>query len=201
MKSIVYVLTNDAMPGYVKIGITDNLTQRMSSLYSTSVPLPFKCYYAAEVEDAEKVEEALFRGFGDFRANTKREFLQISPNRIQSIIELVAQKDVTPKNEYFVPSEDLTDTEVEADELMAKSTRYSFSSLGISTGTKLIFTKDSNIFCTVVNDKEVDLDGTNLTLSKAALISLHKVGYRWKTARGSEYWLYNGVPITELSNI
>ena len=200
MKSIIYVLTNDAMPGYVKLGITDNLPQRMSSLYSTSVPLPFKCYYAAEVENAEKIEDAIFLGFGDFRANEKREFLQISPNRLQAIIELVAQKEVTPKNEYFLPSEDLLETEVEAEELITKTTRYSFSNMGIPLGSKLIFTKDRNIICTVTGDAEVDLDGTKLTLSKAALISLHSIGYMWKTARGSDHWLYKGTPISELLN-
>lgn len=201
MKSIIYVLTNDAMPDYVKIGITDNLSQRMSSLYSTSFPLPFKCYYAAEVDNADRVEDALFSGFGDFRANNKREFLQISPSRIQSIIELVELKDVTPKNEYFVPKDDLEETEQEAEELSNKSSRYSFSSIGIPIGSKLIFIKDKNIYCTVVNDTEVDLNGTKFTLSKAALVSLHGVGYKWKTARGSDHWLYKGICISELSKL
>jgi len=49
-KEIIYVLTNSAMEGYVKIGRTTNLDQRLSSLDNTSVPLPFECVFAIEVE-------------------------------------------------------------------------------------------------------------------------------------------------------
>ena len=42
---IVYVLTNPAMEGLVKIGKTSRsaLENRMGALYSTGVPFPFNC--------------------------------------------------------------------------------------------------------------------------------------------------------------
>ena len=51
MPNIVYVLTNPAMPGMVKIGMTDrpDVQRRMSELYSTGVPLPFECVIAARL--------------------------------------------------------------------------------------------------------------------------------------------------------
>lgn len=41
--SIVYVLTNPAMPSLVKIGCTENedANTRIAALYSTGVPVPF----------------------------------------------------------------------------------------------------------------------------------------------------------------
>ena len=71
---IVYVLENPAMPGYIKLGRTDNLIQRMQSLFDTSVPVPFTCYYAARVEDPARVERSLFEVFGDKRSHPRREF-------------------------------------------------------------------------------------------------------------------------------
>ena len=58
MPNIVYVLTNPAMPGLVKIGMTDrdDVQRRMRDLYSTGVPLPFECVIAREIEDREAVE-------------------------------------------------------------------------------------------------------------------------------------------------
>ena len=47
------------MPDTIKIGITDNLERRIKELDNTSLPLPFECYYAVEVEDASKIEKAL----------------------------------------------------------------------------------------------------------------------------------------------
>jgi hypothetical protein len=46
MSNIVYLLTNPSMPDIVKIGFTSDLTVRMRSLYSSSVPVPFECYFA-----------------------------------------------------------------------------------------------------------------------------------------------------------
>ena len=76
-KGIIYVLTNPAMPDLVKIGKTTNLEQRLSSLYSTGVPLPFECIYAKEVEDMDFVETKLHAAFDSKRLNNRREFFKI----------------------------------------------------------------------------------------------------------------------------
>ncbi len=51
----VYILTNESMPDIIKIGITDNLSRRLRDLDNTSTPLPFECFYALEVEDAQGI--------------------------------------------------------------------------------------------------------------------------------------------------
>lgn len=42
-EGIVYVLSNEAMPGLVKIGLTGrkDLEDRLNELYNTSVPVPY----------------------------------------------------------------------------------------------------------------------------------------------------------------
>ncbi|TSC84444.1 MAG: hypothetical protein G01um101417_250 [Parcubacteria group bacterium Gr01-1014_17] len=60
MNEIIYVLINEAMPGYVKVGRTSNLHERIRSLNRPSgVPLPFEVYYASEVRDSQKDEQWL----------------------------------------------------------------------------------------------------------------------------------------------
>lgn len=65
MAHIIYILTNEAMPGYVKIGkTTTGLEQRVNELSrSTSVPLPFTCFYACTVNDCHFVEKQLHEAF------------------------------------------------------------------------------------------------------------------------------------------
>lgn len=60
MIDIVYVLTNEVMPGYFKIGKTNSsLEQRVAELSrSTSVPLPVTVSYACTVKDTSKPEMA-----------------------------------------------------------------------------------------------------------------------------------------------
>jgi hypothetical protein len=46
-------LTNSSMPGLVKIRITEsNVEDRIKGLDTTSVPVPFECFYAAQITDA-----------------------------------------------------------------------------------------------------------------------------------------------------
>ncbi|WP_227990700.1 GIY-YIG nuclease family protein [Flavisolibacter ginsenosidimutans] len=61
-QGIVYILTNPAIPNMIKIGMTthEDVKLRMAQIYTTGVPLPFECVYAAKVLNYEKVEKALY---------------------------------------------------------------------------------------------------------------------------------------------
>ena len=98
MAGIIYVLTNAAMPGLIKLGRTDagSIEERMRTLDNTSVPLPFECFYAAEVSDTHKVEKAIHEAFGDSRIRPSREFFRLSPDKPKAIIQLLEIKNVTP---------------------------------------------------------------------------------------------------------
>ena len=101
MPNIVYVLTNPAMPGLVKIGMTDrdDVQQRMNDLFTTGVPFPFECVMAKEVEGmtAGQVESALHRAFAPNRTNPNREFFKIDTEQAAAILRLLPGKDVTPR--------------------------------------------------------------------------------------------------------
>ena len=98
--SFVYILTNESMPGYVKIGMTEkSVTSRMLDLDTTGVPLPFQCYYAARVADHRKVEQALHVAFGGNRVRKSREFFMVDPFRVKAVLELLAEEDVTPRED------------------------------------------------------------------------------------------------------
>ena len=101
MPNIVYVLTNPAMPGIVKIGMTDknDVQDRMKDLYTTGVPLPFECAIARQLDDVEaaRLEGALHRAFGPSRVNPSREFFQIESEQVEGLIQLMSGTDVTPQ--------------------------------------------------------------------------------------------------------
>ena len=56
--NVFYVLKHPVMKDYFKIGITNNLRQRIKILSGTAVPLPFNIYYAAKCKDPKKFEDA-----------------------------------------------------------------------------------------------------------------------------------------------
>ena len=100
MPNIVYALTNPAMPGMVKIGLTDrDVQRRMSDLYGTGVPLPFECVIAKQIEgrDAAEIENALHTAFGPYRINSSREFFEIDPEQVEVLLNVMPGEDVTPR--------------------------------------------------------------------------------------------------------
>ena len=75
----VYILTNEAMPGLVKIGYTMNdPTIRAEELSSdTGVPLPFVIAYKALVVNPKQIEQEVHGKLDSKRLNDKREFLNV----------------------------------------------------------------------------------------------------------------------------
>jgi len=193
--SYVYILTNEAMPGYIKIGLTDNpVSDRVVQLDNTSTALPFQCYYAARVEDNRKIERALHTAFGDFRVRPNREFFKMDPYKVKVILEVLAVEDVTPKNELVATAEDAQALR----SVGIKAGKFRFSSAAIPVGATLNFVKDFNLTAIVEEDSWVVFCGEKHSLTTAALEALKQCGYNWSSVQGPEYWLYNGETVGSL---
>lgn len=90
---IVYVLSNEAMPALVKIGRTSQEPeQRLRNLYTTGVPLPFKCEYACYTSHPVELEAALHKLLASLRVNPAREFFRISPENILPLLRMLNEK-------------------------------------------------------------------------------------------------------------
>ena len=96
MPNFIYVLSNEAMPNLVKIGITTDINERMRQLYSTGVPLPFTCEFAGVVDKARDVEKALHFAFGQNRLHDRREFFEIEPSQAIVLLRLICEEEVNP---------------------------------------------------------------------------------------------------------
>lgn len=189
-KEIVYILTNECMPGLVKIGRTSSsVAQRMKELYTTAVPFPFHCFYAASVKNADFVEKKLHYAFGDHRVPTNREFFRIDPNRVKAVIEMVATKEMTPLCD--------PDFTLEMKEYIARRPPFRFSFANIPIGAELNFIRDEGITCKVVNDRSIEIQGQVKSLSSAAADLLSKSGWISAQVQGPIYWLYEGETLEE----
>ena len=198
-KGIVYVLTNSAMPGLVKIGMTtrESIDTRMKELYSTGVPVPFDCVYACEVKasDCAKIEKALHKAFEPNRINANREFFSIKSEQATAILELFDRKDIT--NEVTAEIEnDLTPEDKVAGEKI-KSTRrppMNYREMGINVGSKLVFVKDPSIQVIISGDKKVSYNGEELSLTAVTKKLLGITHSLQPTA----YWEYEGKNLRDI---
>ena len=192
----VYILTNAAMPGYVKIGMSarPDVSDRVRQLDNTSAPLPFEVYYAARVPDCRKLERTLHFVFGEKRARSSREFFRIEPDLAKAIIELVADQQTTPTDaqQGIAPE---ARVEIEAEE-RTRTARLDFDRLGLKPGTVLTFSKDPAVTCTVAGSRTVLFQGEEQSLSAAALKAIHQMGYSWSRVNGFDYWMVDGVKLS-----
>jgi hypothetical protein len=199
-EGFVYILRNEAMPGYIKLGFTqqNDVEARMRQLHTTGVPLPFECVYFARVPDCRRVERALHFVFADDRTATSREFFRIDPDRAKAIVELVAiEVETLSDQQQLITPEQRTAIE----DVKSRAEAMTFERLGLPVGTVLTFTKDPEITCTVAGTREVEFRGQIMRLSSAALIAVRELGYNWSTVRGSDYWAVDGVKLSALTPV
>lgn len=194
MPDIVYVLTNEAMPGLAKIGrTTDNVESRLTALSShTGVPLAFECFFAAEVNDGTRLERVLHQLFAEYRINPKREFFKLDPEKVVLAISIGEFKEVTPGVAQVEPEE-----QEALDRVKARRPRIRLDAIGIKPGDVLFFSRDESIRATVKDDGKLEYDGEILSPSAAALKALHRLGYKTPAASGSEHWMFDGELLDE----
>lgn len=195
---IIYVLTNPAMPGLVKIGKTtqSEVDGRMKQLYSTGVPVPFDCAFACQVKDAAEVEKKLHYAFGNSRINPNREFFKIEADRVISILELLQVTDITVQFEHQLEA-DIEEIDKQSSQQLkdTKRPRMDFYELGIPNGSILV-SKDGTMQVKVVEAKKVSLNGEICSLTEATrrLLNLAE-GYQ---IQPSPYWIFNAKTIKEI---
>lgn len=192
----VYILTNNSMPGIIKIGWTDNsVEQRMKELDKTGTPLPFTCYFAKRVDDPRFVESKLHEAFDEFRIRENREFFRMSPDQAKAALEIASGEDVTPQGDVVETESDRAALDRER-----KRTRFNFAQIGIEPGEILEFKKDPSITAKVVENDQIEFRGSITSLSPAALIIVHEMGYKWTKIAGPQFWMYKGKTLYELNN-
>ena len=188
LEGIVYILSNPSLPGLVKIGQTVNLQQRLSQLFNTSVPTPFKCIYAKKVQNYKEVEKKLHKGLNKDRINQNREFFRIPEEDVINFLELIPGEDVTPKSETFEDKVDKVAFETQS----RIGLRFNFLSADIKKGSILKFIDDESVTCKIISNTKVEFEEEEHSLSSAALIAKNRLGFTWKTIAGPLKWLYEG---------
>lgn len=197
MPIIVYVLTNPAIPGMVKIGLTSrkDLSERMRELHTTGVPLPFECFRALEVEDdnvGKRLEDALHQAFTRFRVNPNREFFELEPDQAAALLDVFPGNDVTPQIKKETGELDPTNRAA-SDRLKRKRRpNLNFQIMGIAEGS-LLKNRVTGEEATIVAAKKVRFRDEVMSLTQATRLA--RGGGSWAPQPD---WTYRGRALSEI---
>lgn len=192
---LIYVLTNECMPGLVKIGMTtQTIKARMSNLYGTGVPVQFECIFALRVpvDDLRKVEQIIHLTYEDVRKNPHREFFEIADTDkllkwLRGLCDAFhLQEEVTDEVNTELNNVSFADKAYEEEVALEKKSRaknFTFPGLGIAPGTTLYYKGDQSITCVVHDDRKVLYNGEVLSLSN---VSKQLLGYH---VQPTPHWL------------
>ncbi len=132
----MYILTNRAMPDYVKIGFTTkDLDKKMTELLKENSPHPFQLFFAKKVDDYKTVEKDLHFELGTNRSHPTRNFFN-----------LTTQQAFNAVNKH------------DGDILVNRGRRATvnfYDSLGLKSGDKIAYRHNPRITAVIVDDNLV----------------------------------------------
>ena len=124
MRGYVYILSNRAMPGLLKVGYTTrSMPERLSELNSTGVPTSFVIEIYIDVDNAPKCESLFHRALGSH--HYEKEFFKISVYKAVEEAKRLIATDVFVVYGIHGKSKDvyLTNTEQEAISRLAEASQ------------------------------------------------------------------------------
>ena len=205
-EGIVYVLSNPAMPGILKIGRTTraSVEDRMRELYNTSVPFQFVCEYACAAKDCAALEKALHAAFAQQRLNPNREFFRIGVEQLLPLLnylsELHQATNRTAEVEQVLQQHETAADAAARDRYIARRPRMNFYEMGLTDGSILTFNgatpTPEPITATVCEAHKVLYAGSTTTLTPLTQ-QLLNLPYSVSPAR---YWFHNGKSLDTIYN-
>lgn len=203
MRGKIYILTNDAMPDYIKIGFTaaDDVETRMKQLDTTGLPLPFRLHACIEVENAQQLEKLAHDVFATQRARTNREFFLMEAETAVRYLRAVSLNDSSAR---WIASEQrmidetgqkLSETQV----VKPKLPSFTFSSANVPLGAEVKFVRDGSYIAKVVSDTEVEFEGVIMKLSPLTRLIFERLGTANSSGAyaGPQYFSYEEEILSE----
>lgn len=195
----VFILSNDAMPGFTRIEYESkgDIAHRIKQINSAPLPVPFRLLFAAKVANMKLVKRNLEYLFAEYQDGSGEAFYTVNPDELRAAIEMAASERVELSDEEQGIS---GAARAKMNQLKARHDDvYSKAQLP-RAGALLYFSKCKSITCQSAGNGMVAFDGATLTPGVAAARALKKLGFDWATAHGAGYWIPLGTASAQASN-
>ena len=116
MKGHVYILTNEHMPGLIKVGMTTGDPEvRASQLFQTGVPGPFMVAHSVFSPDCAALERCMHENMTAHRVCENREFFRATISEAIALLDDTLMEQVKFWLEEFLPDKIIVDPDLSCD--------------------------------------------------------------------------------------
>lgn len=188
-KGFIYIMTNPALKGMVKIGYAKDVEARRKQLSTTALPYEYEIYATYETSgnlEDKKLHKMIDNLNPDLRISKNREFFVLAPEDAYELLEAIATisgtKDKLKKAKVALAKKQKT-----------KRPPVNFTKCNIPIGAELVYVEDSNVVATVVDERKVLYNNEITSLSA---ISDRIKGY---STSGPTFFTYHGKTISQIA--
>ncbi len=188
-KGYIYIMTNPALKGMVKIGYAVDVETRRKVLSTTALPYEYEVYATYETSgnlEDRKLHKLIDNLNPDLRVSSNREFFVMSPEEAFELLESIATISGTKEKlkKLKVPI---------SKKQVVRRPSVNFAQCGIPVGSELVYIEDPSLRVIVTSERKVEYNGEITSLS--AIMSAIK-GH---SIQGPAYFTYNGRLITDIA--
>lgn len=186
----IYIMTNPALKGMVKIGFATDVEARRKQLSTSALPYEYEVYATYETEgklEDKKLHKLIDKLNPELRVSKNREFFVMSAEDAFELLEAIATISGSQKRLKRVKRIASTTQKV-------KRPAINFAKCGIPIGAELVFTENPDVKVIVKTDRKV-LYNDELTSLSAVAGALKGV----KAIQGPQFFTYNGKLLVEIA--
>lgn len=188
-KGYIYIMTNPALKGMVKIGYAVNVETRRKQLSTTALPYDYEIY--ATYETPGKLEDKKLHKLIDnlnenIRVSKSREFFIMTPESAYELLESIAIISGTTDKLKRAKTP-------ESKKQLVKRPPVNFLKCGIPIGAELVYIEDDSVVVTVVSDRKVQY--------KDEITSLSAItdAIKGHSTAGTTLFAYNGKLVSDIA--
>lgn len=191
-KGYIYIMTNPALSGMVKIGYATNVEQRRQQLSTTALPYEYEIYATYEtygnLED-KKLHKLIDNLNPDLRVSKNREFFVMSPEDAYGLLEAIAV--ISGSQDKLSKT---ATTALQTGTQKIKKPAINFAKCGIPVGAELVFSEDSSVKVIVINEHKVQYKNEITSLSAVAK------SIKGYNVAGPQFFTYKGKPVVDIAD-
>lgn len=185
----IYIMTNPALNGMVKIGYATDVETRRQQLSTTALPYEYEIYATYETSgnlEDKKLHKLIDNLNPDLRVSKNREFFVLEPEDAYELLESIATISGT--------KDKLNKVKIIATKKQhIRKPPVNFAKCGIPVGAELVFVEDPTVVVTVASERKVQYNDEITSLSA---ISDSIKGY---STSGPSFFTYNGKLIADIA--